>query len=288
MLRPLGTLLLILLPLACSHVGAGPVVTFEYEFDLAAAEADGWITSDELASPGELLEQTMGVLKHRLDPQGTMDPQFRIVGNRIVVEIPESKSHKHVTLDAGQRRELQFLMAAKATDLPAGTDLTAELDRAQAWLAANLNGSLSQYNALSQGDGGPWRGADGSSIQIAQHLDRELVALKREGEARWQFNGSDFSSIDPSSDSFGCPAIVFMFSPAKKADFEVWTGKHIDELLAIVVDDRVLAMSNIESPLPGAGVINGGVGGFDPDELHDLIVQLRSGMLRLPLVPVVR
>jgi len=289
--RFLSALLLCLLPsfVACSHVAAGPVVTVEYAFDLEEAHAEGWITAEELAQPAALLEQTMQVLRQRLDPAGVLDPEISIMGNHIVVKIPETKAHKRMTAEAGKRAELLFRMALKPTDLPVGTDMTAELERARTWLQANPGADLRKYNLLPYGEGGPWRGADGSGVSVAsRRAGAGLVLLKVESDLKWQFGGDHFKSVEPSTDAFGYPALSFEFSGARKADFEAWTKSHVGELLAIVLDGEVLTMPSIESALPGSGLITGGSGGFDAGEVESLVAQLRAGLLPIPLSPVVR
>jgi preprotein translocase subunit SecD len=293
MTRILAALLLTLMPFAsaCGVVDSGPVVTVEYSFDLEQAELDGLITAQERADEDVLLEQTMEVLRARLDPQGNLDLDMRVVGDCIAVDIAQGKMHNvpmaQVAQGLAEEREgLALHMRATNADLMPYTDVAKELERAREWRTANPGVAFAKYNALTATDGGPWRGADGSSALIAVSGGQPVVLLE-EADPRFRFSAMDINGFVPSADSQGNQNVLFELVDSRKGAFEAWTGAHVDHSLAIVLDGEVLSMATILSRLPGAGVVNGGdLGGGTgrtAEEVADLVSRLRGGTLPIPL-----
>jgi SecD/SecF fusion protein len=71
--------------------------------------------------------------------------------------------------------------------------------------------------------------------------------------------------------------VFFEFKPERKPYFGAFTEKHVKEQMAIILDGRVNSAPNIESPLPGEGIIKGGGSGFKEKEARDLTIVLESG-----------
>ena len=59
-----------------------------YSLDFTAAIAEGRISADE--SEQELIQQTMRIVRNRIDPSGVLEPIIRQEGDNIAIEIPGS------------------------------------------------------------------------------------------------------------------------------------------------------------------------------------------------------
>ena len=81
--------------------------------------------------------------------------------------------------------------------------------------------------------------------------------------------------------------VWFEFKPERKQAFEAFTGRHINEQLAIVLDGRVVAWPVIKSALPGEGMIVGeGRDGFSMIDAQGLASVIVSGPLSVRLIRV--
>ncbi|RUM58097.1 MAG: protein translocase subunit SecD [Nautilia sp.] len=77
------------------------------------------------------------------------------------------------------------------------------------------------------------------------------------------------------------PVINFTLNSEGAKIFGDWTGKHVGDYLAIVIDNRVLSAPVIKERIGGgSGQITVG----DAKEAHDLAIALRSGALPAPIV----
>jgi len=100
-----------------------------------------------------------------------------------------------------------------------------------------------------------------------------------------QFTGADMDptsfgvSQDPGSPDRS--AIDFAFSPAAATEFEDWTGQHVGDYFALVLDGQVQSVPYIFSKLDGpAGQISGY---YSASNAESLVSVLRSGSLPFPV-----
>ncbi|MEM7310659.1 MAG: protein translocase subunit SecD [Planctomycetota bacterium] len=183
--------------------------------------------------------------------------------------------------------ELSFAIQAVASDLTGtGTDLTAEGQKLDEWVAANPGLSLVNFNKVEPEDGGPnarikWLPTAAKSEEASLLAERDrAVPLLRPENPDYEFAGADISKVYPSQDSSGFPAVGFEMKPSRKGDFGDFTGDNIDRLLCITLNDQVESTATINDRLSGASIIQGR---FTPDEVNDLITVIRSGSL--PIKP---
>ena len=77
------------------------------------------------------------------------------------------------------------------------------------------------------------------------------------------------------------PVVSFRFDSVGGRKFGNVTRDHVNELLAIVLDDKVISAPRIDEPiLGGSGIIRGS---FTVQEANELAVLLRAGALPAPL-----
>lgn len=74
--------------------------------------------------------------------------------------------------------------------------------------------------------------------------------------------------------------VDFETRDAKKREFGRWTGAHVGDYMAIVLDGEFISVPVIESRLPGGGMIKGN---FSFDEAKDLMQALKAGALPVPI-----
>jgi preprotein translocase subunit SecD len=77
------------------------------------------------------------------------------------------------------------------------------------------------------------------------------------------------------------PVINFTLNSEGAKIFGDWTGKHVGDFLAIVIDNKVLSAPVIKERIGGG---SGQITVNDPQEAHDLAIALRSGALPAPVV----
>jgi hypothetical protein len=87
------------------------------------------------------------------------------------------------------------------------------------------------------------------------------------------------AALDPSNGTSWL--INFTFSPAKASAFETWSGQHVNEYLALVIDGKVQNVPYIASKITGGkGQI---AGGYTEAQAVQLVTLLSSGPLPVPL-----
>jgi hypothetical protein len=101
-----------------------------------------------------------------------------------------------------------------------------------------------------------------------------------------RFTGADLDPakiqavVDPNA-SPGSWKILFGFTTAGGSQFETWTGAHVAEYLAIVVDGVIQTVPSIQSAITGgSGEITGD---YTQSEASQLAAVLKSGQLPYPL-----
>ncbi|HEX7611321.1 MAG TPA: thioredoxin domain-containing protein, partial [Candidatus Limnocylindrales bacterium] len=101
-----------------------------------------------------------------------------------------------------------------------------------------------------------------------------------------QFTGADLDTAktqavsDTASSGFW--KIMFGFSNTKASEFETWSGAHVNEYFAIVLDGKVLSAPYIQSAIAGgSGEITGN---YTETVANEMAAVLKAGSLPYPLV----
>jgi preprotein translocase subunit SecD len=93
--------------------------------------------------------------------------------------------------------------------------------------------------------------------------------------------GDDFADADVHFGQLGQPMIGFRFKPGGREIFGRFTRQHVQQYLAIALDDIIISCPVIKEPiLGGNGVIEGS---FSLQEAQELVIKLDSGRLPVPL-----
>jgi preprotein translocase subunit SecD len=102
------------------------------------------------------------------------------------------------------------------------------------------------------------------------------------GEAYWLISktaavsGNELRSADAGTDENGRPDVSFSLNNQGAKRFASFTGSHVGDKLAVVLDNRVKSVATIEEQIHDQGRITGA---FTPQEVQDLALTLRSGAL---------
>ena len=191
--------------------------------------------------------QSLEIVRRRIDEVGTREPTIQRQGNdRILVQVPGEKDPESIKRLLGQTAKLTFHLV----------DLETPVQQA-------LSGNLPPGSQLL-------RGEDDASGQAAEYVVRKRVEVSGE------------SLVDAQPTYYqNQPVVSFRFDSVGGRKFGNVTRDHVGELLAIVLDDKVISAPRIDEPiLGGSGIIRGS---FTVQEANELSVLLRAGALPAPL-----
>ena len=191
--------------------------------------------------------QSLEIVRRRIDEVGTREPTIQRQGNdRILVQVPGEKDPESIKRLLGQTAKLTFHLV----------DLETPVQQA-------LAGNLPPGSELL-------RGAPDASGQAAEYVVRKRVEVSGESLVDAQPTYHDNQ-----------PVVSFRFNSVGGRKFGNITRDHVNELLAIVLDDKVISAPRIDEPiLGGSGIIRGS---FTVQEANELAVLLRAGALPAPL-----
>ena len=114
---------------------------------------------------------------------------------------------------------------------------------------------------------------DGKQYALAYITPGESL-VNRENQPRWAL-----TNASPENDQ-GSNAVGFQFDAQGASLFGELTGHNIHRPMAIVLDDKLISVANINSQINGTGQITGGgAGGFSHSEQGYLIRVLNAGSL---------
>jgi preprotein translocase subunit SecD len=88
--------------------------------------------------------------------------------------------------------------------------------------------------------------------------------------------GRDLRDAQPTNDEFNKPAVRFMLTGEGGKRFGAFTGAHVNDSLAVVLDNKVQEVANIKEQINDEGRITGS---FTDQQAKDLAMVLRSGAL---------
>ncbi len=185
--------------------------------------------------------------------------------------------------------QLRFYLGASVADpffTQNGTDYQTQLSQVTAWIAANPSTPISEYNSLSQADGGAperlkWFPHHVKSSESFTPIETRLAPLLIPTKPEENFSGDDLKTTGVSVDNVGLPAVSFQMADDRALDFGNFTENHKNELMGIVLNDEIVTLATINERLNGGGIINGGARGFKIAEVNEMVTLLRSGSLKI-------
>jgi protein-export membrane protein SecD len=194
------------------------------------------------------VRQSLEIVRRRIDEVGTREPTIQQQGgNRILVQVPGEKDPDSIKRLLGQTAKLTFHLV----------DLDTPLDQA-------LSGNL----------------PPGSMVLASEETSRPGEVAQQVVRKRVEVSGESLIDAQPTYQE-NQPVVSFRFDSVGARKFGDVTRDHVGELLAIVLDDKVISSPRIREPiLGGSGVISGS---FTVDSANELAILLRAGALPAPL-----
>jgi preprotein translocase subunit SecD len=194
------------------------------------------------------VQQSLEIVRRRIDEVGTREPTIQLQGaDRILVQVPGEKNPDAIKRLLGQTAKLTFHLV----------DLDTPLEQAQAGNLPPGSMILPSEETSSQG-----------------HAGQEVV------RKRVEVSGESLVDAQPTYQD-NQPVVSFRFDSVGARKFGDVTRDHVGELLAIVLDNKVISSPRIREPiLGGSGIISGN---FTVDSANELAILLRAGALPAPL-----
>jgi len=189
------------------------------------------------------VEQALETVRNRIDQFGVSEPLIQRQGDEdIIVQLPGVKDAKRARDLIGQQAMLEFKLVDESMDASQVKPGSLPADREI--LPGKDGGSYVVYKkALLTGD----------------YLTEAKVSLDRYNEV----------------------SVSIVFNNKGAEIFEEITGAHVNERLAIVLDNVVQSAPNINERIAGGRAQI--TGSYTMDEAHDLAIVLRAGSLPAPM-----
>ena len=211
------------------------------DMDIVADGGDIVITlsdAEKAATDTRTMQQSLEIIRRRVDAAGTREPSIQRQGaDRILIEVPGIGSAEELKAIIGTTAKLTF-----NTVVGQGSDKTANPGVGNLLLPA-------------------------SDQQGLYYTVEEAPVV----------TGDDLVDAQPSFDQNGRPAVSFRFDTSGARKFGEYTGAHVGEPFAIVLDKQVISAPTIQTAITGgSGIITGN---FTVEGSTNLAVLLRAGAL---------
>ena len=194
--------------------------------------------AEKQATDARTMQQSLEIIRKRVDAAGTREPSILRQGtDRIMIEVPGVGSAEELKAIIGTTAKLTFNPVVRRT--------------------SNPNEEPGLNNVL---------------LPSAENPD-ELYVLQETPVV----TGEELTNAGPAFDQNNRPAVNFTFNVGGARKFGEYTGNHVGEPFAIVLDNKVISAPVIQTAITGgSGIITGN---FSVEESTNLAVLLRSGAL---------
>ena len=191
------------------------------------------------------VEQSLEIVRRRIDEVGTREPTIQRQGaDRVLVQVPGEENPDAIKELLGQTAKMNFHLVDLDTTVPQA-----------------LSGNLPAGSMLLPSEDG-----EGAS---------QVVVRKK-----IEVSGENLIDAQPTF-QYNQPVVSFTFDGVGARKFGNVTRDNVNQLLAIVLDDKVISSPRINEPiLGGNGVISGN---FTTESARNLAILLRAGALPAPL-----
>jgi preprotein translocase subunit SecD len=228
------------------------------EYQLNSGAQDVWTLSMKPSALTDLktraVQQAIETIRNRIDQLGVSEPVIEEHGlgqYQILVQLPGVD-------DPARVKEIMQSTAMLEIRQSMGGPYPSE----QEALAAH-NGVLPPDTVLMKG----------RSIGQEGEEPRDVYYLVSRSSA---VTGRDLRTAEPSRDESGRPSVSFSLTGEGGRRFAAFTGAHVGDNLAVVLDNKVQEVAVIKEQIHDTGVINGR---FSEQQAKDLAMILRSGAL---------
>ena len=237
-------------PVRISTFGVG-IPDIEVE---STAQGDITVTLSEesvLARAAAAVEQSIEVVRRRIDETGTQEPSIQRQGTeRILVQLPGVDDPDRIKRLLGKTAKMTFQMVDRETSI-----------------VDALAGRLPPGSEIIPHDSD----VDANGDPVLYVVERRAI-----------ITGEMLTNSQVTTDQNGQFAVSLQFNPTGGRRFGDATSQNVGELFAIILDDKVISAPRIQTAiLGGTGQITGN---FTAQSAGDLATLLRAGALPAPLV----
>lgn len=199
------------------------------------------------------VEQSIQTIRSRIDQFGVSEPTIQKQGQeRILIQLPGLKDPERAKALIGRTARLEFKMLDEKGDL-----------------SGALDGRIPPGDVLLYGE---------RSDRATGRVTRQPYLLKK----RTVLSGDLLTDARVNFDSqFNEPYVSITFNRQGARKFAQLTGDHVNERMAIVLDNTVYSAPVIREKIEGGRAQISG--SFTTDEAHDLAIILRAGALPAPV-----
>jgi preprotein translocase subunit SecD len=233
------------------------------EYNLVSQPDNSWLIA---MKPDRLTElknrsvaQAIETIRNRVDQLGVSEPVIEEHGlgqYQILVQLPGVDDPARVKEIMQSTALLEIRQAVDPADYPSE----------QAALAAH-GGVLPPDTVVMRGSPVTGRRKDENApAQDVWYIISRSSAI----------TGRDLRDAQPSTDEYNKPAVRFMLTGDGGRRFASFTGAHVNDWLAVVLDNKVQEVARIQEQIHDEGRITGN---FTQQQAQDLAMKLRSGAL---------
>jgi len=231
---------------------------YSNEYNMDSVSGNAWTLTMkpmvQAALEKKTVQQAIEALGDRVNALGVSEPviqEYGLGANQVLVELPgvENESDIEKIIQGTNRLEIHAVVGGPYKD--------------EQEAAASLGGSIPAEDELKTFTGVMASGSDQQSVYVLQRLS--IVA------------GNDFRSADPGVDqNTGRREVSFTLTNEAGDRFYDYTSKNVNHSMAIVMNDQIKSVANIESAIRDSGRITGS---FSQDEVMALSKLLSTGAL---------
>jgi len=229
------------------------------EFDLTSGADNAWTLALKSTIANETrkkaVQQAIETIRNRIDQLGVSEPVIQEHGlgdYQILVQLPGVDDPARVKEIMQSTAMLEIRQAVKG---PYPNEQAAMQD----------NGGILPPDTVLM------KGTPGTHNQSEENPDVYWLISRTSA-----VSGSDLRSADSGTDENGRPDVNFTLTGEGGRRFATFTGAHVGDKLAVVLDNRVKSVATIQEQIHDTGRITGS---FSQQETQDLALTLRSGAL---------
>ena len=239
----------------------------------------------DLPADEEITAEAMGaartIVENRVNGLGVTEPVVQQQGDRrIIVELPGISNPDEAIATLRETGLLEFVEAGR-TPLEEGTIIRTTYGENLPIAAETLTDTavLTGTEALS---GATAVLTETAAVTETASLTTTVPAAPTSDKVyKTIMTGKDLETASVALDQYGQPEILFTLQPSGTKIFAEYTASHVGDILAIVLDKRVISAPVIQSAIPdGSGRITGR---FSLEQARSVAIQLRYGALPVPL-----
>ena len=231
---------------------------YSNEYNLDSVSGNAWTLTMKpmvlAALEKKTVQRAIEALSDRVNALGVSEPviqEYGLGANQVLVELPgvENESDIEKIIQGTNRLEIHAVVGGPYKD--------------EQEAAASLGGTIPAEDELKTFTGVMATGSDQQSVYVLQRLS--IVA------------GNDFRSADPGVDAnTGRKEVNFTLTNEAGDRFYEYTSKNVNHSMAVVMNDQVKEVANIENAIRDTGRITGS---FSQDEVMALSKLLSTGAL---------